>query len=206
MLFVKHKNYLIWKAKDGRLKMYTKGNNFKGSDKAPIARRVLEEIMFRVLRDHLKWEDENKVKDSVRRSIKRYTLDIVGRLDLSNVRLEDLILIQSVRSPSVYKSNRDGSGNVHAKRAEALERLLGRKITGAAKFRFVVTKMPLPGIENPSKSGVKPIDYMYPVESLSDLSNIDLEWYREMIRNYIRGAFGLTELERTVQRGLHEFM
>ena len=34
MLFVKHKNYLIWNARDGKLHMSTKGNNFKGSDKA----------------------------------------------------------------------------------------------------------------------------------------------------------------------------
>ncbi|MCK4614754.1 MAG: DNA polymerase elongation subunit (family B), partial [Thermoplasmata archaeon] len=205
MLFVKHKNYLIWNARNGKLRMTTKGNNFKGSDKAPIARKTLEEIMFRVLRDHQQWKDENKVRESVKRSIKKHTLDIVEGLDLSKVKLEDLTIIQNVRPPSYYKE-RGGSGSVHANRAKALGKLLHREITASGKFRFVVTKMPLPGIDKPSKTGVKPIDYMYPLEALRDQSNIDLDWYKEMIRKYVKGAFGLADLERTYQRGLHEFM
>ncbi|HID24913.1 MAG TPA: DNA polymerase elongation subunit (family B), partial [Thermoplasmata archaeon] len=34
MLFVKHKNYLIFDAKNSRFEMITKGNNFRGSEKA----------------------------------------------------------------------------------------------------------------------------------------------------------------------------
>jgi len=205
MLFVKHKNYLIWNAKNGKLSMTTKGNNFKGSDKAPIARKVLEEIMFRVLKEHQSWTSEFEVKGSLKRSITRHTLDIVEKLDLSKVDIEDLTLIQTVRPPTYYKE-RGGSESVHATRSKALEELIGKKITSSRKFKFVVTKMPLKGIRNPSKSGIKPIDYMYPLERISDLSNIDLNWYREMIRNYVKGAFGLRELEKTVQSGLHEFM
>ena len=204
MLFVKHKNYLIWNARNGELSMTTKGNNFKGSDKAPIAQKVLGEIMFRVLKEHQVWTDEQKARDSIKRSIKRHTIDIVERLDLSEVALEDLVMIQSVRPASYYKER--GGSSVHAERSKALGKLLDRNITTSGKFKFVVTKMPLPGINDPSKSGIKPIDYMYPVEMVTDLSNIDLDWYRDMIMNYVKGAFGLQELEKTVQRGLHEFM
>ena len=41
MIFVKHKNYLIFDSKNGKIEMITKGNNFKGSDKADIARKAL---------------------------------------------------------------------------------------------------------------------------------------------------------------------
>jgi hypothetical protein len=76
----------------------------------------------------------------------------------------------------------------------------------ATKFKFVVTKKPLPGILHPTKSGVKPIDYMYPIELLKDRSEIDLRWYRELIENFIKGAFGLVGMERGVQRGLADWM
>ncbi len=67
-------------------------------------------------------------------------------------------------------------------------------------------KKPLPGITKPSKSGVKPIDYMYPVDLLKDKSEIDLDWYKKMIENYIQGAFGLSDLAITEQTGLDAWM
>jgi len=205
MLFVKHKNYLIWNTRDGQLIMSTKGNNFKGSDKAPIARKVLEQIMFRVLRDHQEWTDEVKVKESIKRSIKKHTLDIVEKLDLTTVDLADLTLVQTVRPPAFYKE-RGGSESNLAVRSKALGNLLGQNIRTSSKFRFLVLKNPLTGIQNPTKSGIRPIDYMWPVERVTNLSNIDLDWYRDMILNYIKGAFGLREMERTVQIGLDAFV
>jgi len=88
----------------------------------------------------------------------------------------------------------------------ALEKLLGRPIKTRIKLRFVVTKKPLPGITKPSKSGVKPIDYMYPVDLLKDPSEIDLGWYKKMIENYIQGAFGLSDIQSTEQTGLDAWM
>jgi len=92
------------------------------------------------------------------------------------------------------------------KRAQALEKLLNQPIKSRIKLKFVITKRPLPGISNPSKSGVKPIDYMYPVDLLKDKSEIDLGWYKKMIENYIQGAFGLTGVSSTEQKGLDDWM
>jgi hypothetical protein len=36
---------------------------------------------------------------------------------------------------------------------------------------------------------------MYPVDYLSDHDDIDIDWYREMVKNYIKGAFGLEDLD-----------
>ncbi|PNX45906.1 MAG: hypothetical protein BV457_08650, partial [Thermoplasmata archaeon M9B1D] len=88
----------------------------------------------------------------------------------------------------------------------ALEKLLDQPIRSRIKLKFVITKRPLPGITNPSKSGVKPIDYMYPVDLLKDKSEIDLSWYKNMIENYIQGAFGLSGVAATEQTGLDAWM
>ena len=205
MLFVKHKNYLIWKARNGTLSMSTKGNNFKGSDKAPLARKVLGEIMFRVLREHQEWSSETRVKDSIRKSIQKHTLDIVSGLDLSRVDIRDLTLVQTVRPPDAYKE-RGGEKSALAIRARALGNLLGHDIRSSSKFRFLVLKIPLPGISDPSKSGIRPMDFMWPRELVTDELNIDLDWYREMIINYVKGAFGLREIALTTQIGLDSFM
>ena len=206
MIFVKHKNYLIFDAYQGHLDMVTKGNNFKGSDKANIARIALEEIMCRVLRENPVWDDEESARAAVRNSIKAATKETVASLDLSRVNLNDLTLIQSVQPERQYKPTKNGSSSVFSVRSEALEKLLGQRIRGRMKMRFVVTKNPLPGIPRPSKSGVKPIDYMYPVDLVKDREEIDLDWYKKMIENYIQGAFGLSNLVATEQTGLDSWM
>lgn len=206
MIFVKHKNYLIFDEKNGNVEMTTKGNNFKGSDKANIARKVLKEIMINVLRENPRWENEEEARAAVKESIKSNTREILAHLDLSKVDIDDLTLIQSVKPAQRYKRNQDGSLSTFGKRAYALEKLLGEPIRNGIKLRFVVTKQPLPGIKNPSKSGVKPIDYMYPVDLIDDVKNIDLEWYKKMIENYIQGAFGLSNIEKTEQTGLDAWM
>ena len=206
MIFVKHKNYLIFDAKNGKIEMTTKGNNFKGSDKANIARKVLAEIMMTVLKENPSWEKEDDARAAVKNSIKNKTREIVSRLDLSNVDLNDLTLVQAVQPEKRYKLNQDGSSSTFGKRAEALEKLLGRPIRTRVKMKFVITKKPLPGIAKPSKSGVKPIDYMYPVDLVKDRKEIDLEWYKKMIENYVQGAFGLSDIATTEQKGLDAWM
>jgi len=206
MVFVKHKNYLIFDEKNGNLEMATKGNNFKGSDKANIARKALKEIMVNVLRDVSSWSDEDEARSLVKDSIRKHTQKVVASLDFSKVDIEDLTLIQSVKPARSYKRNQDGSLSTFGKRAKALEDLLGEPIKSRMKLRFVVTKRSLPGINNPSKSGVKPIDFMYPIDKLSDTSEIDLEWYKSMIENYIQGAFGLPKIGETQQTGLDAWM
>ena len=206
MIFVKHKNYLIFDEKNGTIHMATKGNNFKGSDKANIARKALKEIMINVLRDVSTWSDEDEARSLVKDSIRKHTQDVVASLDFSKVDIEDLTLIQSVKPARSYKTNQDGGLSTFGKRAEALEKLLDEPIRSRIKLRFVVTKNPLPGIQSPSKSGVKPIDYMYPVDLLTDKAQIDLEWYKDMIENYIQGAFGLPKIGETQQTGLDAWM
>jgi DNA polymerase elongation subunit (family B) len=206
MIFVKHKNYLIFDEKNGKIEMTTKGNNFKGSDKANIARKVLAEIMMTVLKENPCWEKEDDVRAAVKESIRNKTRDIVAQLDLASVDLNDLTLIQSVQPEKRYKLNQDGSSSTFGKRAEALGKLLGRPIRSRVKMKFVITKRPLPGIVKPSKSGVKPIDYMYPVDLVKDRKEIDLEWYKKMIENYVQGAFGLSDIAATEQKGLDAWM
>ncbi|MCD6467842.1 MAG: DNA polymerase elongation subunit (family B) [Thermoplasmata archaeon] len=206
MIFVKHKNYLIFDAKNNDVEVIAKGNNFKGSDKANIARKALEEIMKEVLRENHRWDDEKQVRKQVKDSIKKGTREMLKKLDLTNVDLEDLTLVQSVQPAKRYHKNRDGSMSTYGRRAQALEELIGQKIRSRVKFKFVVTKKPLPTISNPSKSGVKPIDYMYPIELIGDLKDIDLDWYKTMIENYIKGAFGLTDVMATEQKGLDAWM
>ena len=206
MIFVKHKNYLIFDVKDGKIEMTTKGNNFKGSDKANIARKVLEKIMMGVLKDNPCWDDEEKARKAIKNSIMSKTKDSLLKLDLSQVDIDDLTLIQSVQPSKRYKTIRDGSTSVFGKRSAALEKLIDQQIKTRIKMKFVITKRPLPGIMNPSKSGVKPIDYMYPVDLLKDVKEIDLEWYKKMIENYIEGAFGLSDITATEQKGLDAWM
>jgi DNA polymerase elongation subunit (family B) len=206
MIFVKHKNYLIFDEKNGKIEMTTKGNNFKGSDKANIARKVLAEIMMRVLQENPCWEKEEDARAKVKESIKTITREVVSQLDLASVDLNDLTLIQSVQPEKRYKLNQDGSASTFGKRSEALEKLLGHPIRSRVKMKFVITKKPLPGIAKPSKSGVKPIDYMYPVDLVKDRKEIDLDWYKKMIENYVQGAFGLSDIAATEQKGLDAWM
>ena len=206
MIFVKHKNYLIFDNKNGKIEMIAKGNNFKGSDKANIARKVLKVIMMNVLRENTSWTEEEKERKAIKNSIQNNTKEIVSTLDLSKVDLSDLTLVQSVQPAKRYKTNQDGSISTFGKRALALEKLLGQQIKTRIKLRFVVTNKPLPGISKPSKSGVKTIDYMYPIDLLKDMSEIDLDWYKKMIGNYIQGAFGLSDIQTTEQTGLDAWM
>jgi len=206
MIFVKHKNYLIFDEKNGKIELVTKGNNFKGSDKADIARKILNQIMIEVLHDNPSWDDEEVARQKVKESIIEKTSEIVSKLDLKKVDIDDLTLVQSVQPAKRYKNNQDGSMSTFGKRASALEKLIGERINSRIKLKFVVTKKPLPGITNASKSGVKPIDYMYPVELLKDTNDIDLDWYKKMIENYIQGAFGISGVAATKQTGLDSWM
>ncbi len=205
MIFVKHKNYLIFDVENGNVRMTTKGNNFKGSDKPEIARIVLNDIMLDVLRENLEWEDEEEAREKVKESIKRIAMEKIKEIDIEKFDLDAFTLVQSVQPHKRYKPNIDGTLSVYGERAAALEKLVG-KISVRRKFKFVVTKKPLPGIKSPTKSGVKPIHFMYPLELLEDRNEIDTEWYKEMIKNFVQGAFGLPSLEAGKQYGLDRWM
>jgi DNA polymerase elongation subunit (family B) len=206
MMLVKHKNYLIFDEINGKFSMVTKGNNFKGSDKPDIARIALERIMKRVLKENLEWESETVARENVKRSIRSATKELVAKLDLSRIDLNELTVVQSVQPSGRYKPTPNGSTSVYGERSKALETLLGEPIQVPRKFKFVITKRPLPGISHPTKSGIKPIDFMFPVEQLKDKDEIDLKWYKEMVENYINGAFGLAAEKKGVQTGLAGWM
>ncbi len=52
-----------------KLNLIAKGNNFKGSDKADIARKVLNQIMIEVLNDNPSWDDEEEARQTGKESI-----------------------------------------------------------------------------------------------------------------------------------------
>jgi DNA polymerase elongation subunit (family B) len=202
-LFVKHKNYLYWELLGDKLKMTTKGNNFKGSDKPNLARKALDRIMKKVLADNLApWAEEDESRARLRESIVRHTEDAVKEIDVGSVPMDDLILIQTVRPPNYYKEVGKGKESVFSIRSKAIEKILGRELRTSLKMKFVVCKKPLEGIPNPKsvKAEVKPLDYMWPIDHYNGRTEIDLEWYRLMIRSYIYGAFGLQEEKRADQR------
>lgn len=282
MIFVVHKNYLIFDVKNGKLRMQTKGNNFRGSDKAPVAQKILEQIMVNSLKDLIAWDDEEKAREGMKAAIKRWTQEAVKGLDPSNFERADLTLIQLVQPPGAYAQagpgivvagrnpildainarravvdvrvaegtegtvddvlmkakasgipirtlpkkdidaaakGRDHQGiiatvrtdSVWTKRARALEQITGERLQAPKKYRFVVCKNPLPGIDKPSAKGLKPLDFMWPIEATEDpkwkaQAQIDLGWYRDMIEKYVRGAFGFEDLELHAQKGLDAWM
>ena len=157
------------------------------------------------------WAAKTGLRKQVGRRQRLYTLTQVEfprgvSGELRKATSDDLTLVQSVQPAKRYKTNQDGSPSTFGKRSAALEKLIGEPIRSRIKIKFVVTKKPLPGIMKPSKSGVKPIDYMYPVDLLKSKNEIDLDWYKKMIENYIQGAFGLSDTAVTEQTGLDAWM
>jgi DNA polymerase elongation subunit (family B) len=235
MVFVVHKNYLIFDTEKSSLagapsgpggvgvRMETKGNNFKGSDKAPLAQHLLRDIMARALRDVASWESEEKAREAMKAAIKKATRDVMLTVQVAKTEREDLTLRQAVSSIKSYEPNPDGTLRSQAVRAAALEDLLGEAITGTRKFRFIVCREPLPLYKDPARQerkraelarsghilvvkepknrGLKPIEYMWPVQHVKD-TMIDWAWYKSMVEDYVKGAFGFDSLELAVQRDL----
>lgn len=218
MVFVVHKNYLIFDAYDGKLHMETKGNNFKGSDKADLARMELAKIMERSMGENLVWKDEEGARKSMQNSIKRAAAEAVTNLQVSTADPKDLILVQNVRPAKAYKPNPDGTPSTFAKRSEALDALLRRAgmdpLRAARKFKFVVANRPLPGLEVAGKRrpGIKPIEFMWPKDVLEMAEfkkegyRIDLEWYKDMLQKYIQGAFGFDDLSTVEKTSLDQWL
>ncbi len=226
MVFVVHKNYLKFKAgADGKFVMETKGNNFKGSDKPPLAQIVLQPIMKQALHDVAKWDDEDDGRERMKTAIKRATRDVMAGVDINATPWEQLVLRQQVQPIRSYKPNPDGSLSTFAVRTAALEQVIGDPISAAKKFHFVVCKDPLPlyqdiqaqteakerlarqgynlVVKKAKKSGIKPIEYMWPAEHVkANPHMIDWVWYKEVVENYVKGAFGFDSLELAVQRDL----
>ncbi len=223
MVFVVHKNYLIFDERSGEVRMETKGNNFKGSDKAPLAQRVLGDIMRLALKEVASWDNEEDAREAMKTAIKRATRDVMADLKVTEADWDQLVLRQIVQPIKNYKPNPDGSMRSQAVRTAAYEHLIGERITAQRKVKWVVCKEPLPLYKNvteqadmrehlareghqlvmkkPSKSGIKPIEYMWPVESVK-AHQVDWAWYKQMVEEYVKGAFGFKTMEMAVQRDL----
>lgn len=225
MVFVVHKNYLIFDAeKDGAgIRLETKGNNFKGSDKAPLAQQLLKDIMARALKEVASWTSEEKAREAMKVAIKKATRDVMQTVQVAKTDRLDLTLKQAVSSIKSYEPNPDGTLRSQAVRAAALEDLLGEPIAGTRKFKFIVCREPLPlykdpmrqekkraelarsghilVVKEPKNRGLKPIEYMWPIEHVKD-TMIDWAWYKSMVEDYVKGAFGFDSLELAVQRDL----
>jgi DNA polymerase elongation subunit (family B) len=223
MVFVVHKNYLIFDAKGDRVAMETKGNNFKGSDKAPLAQNLLRDIMARALRDVARWDTEEKAREALKSAIKKATKEVMQSVQVSRTPWEELILRQSVSPVKSYEPNPDGTLRSQAVRTAALEDLLGEGLTSTRKFKFIVCKDPLPlyrdrqraeqkqlelkqrglqlVVKEPKNRGLKPIEYMWPQEKVTP-AMVDWAWYKSMVEDYVKGAFGFDSLELVVQRDL----
>lgn len=224
MVFIVHKNYLKFSTKGDKVVMETKGNNFKGSDKAPLARTLLSEIMQRSLKEVASWEEEEDARERMKTAIKRHTTDVMRNYDAKTADREELILRQQVRPIKSYKPNPDGSASAFAVRSAAIEQLLSEQLSAGRKMKFIVCKEPLPfyipnsdaqkwGTERlqksglrwngkkPGKSGIKPMEYMWPID-LVEPHMIDFIWYKDTVENYVKGAFGFSSLELATQRDL----
>ena len=223
MVFVVHKNYLKFKAKGDGVALETKGNNFRGSDKAPLAQRLLGPIMQQALADVASWDDEEDARERMKAAIKRATKDAIAGVTLDQITSSDILLTQKAAPIKTYKPNADGSLSTFAVRTAALEHVLGEAITAARKFKFIVCKDPLPlyqdpkaqeqvrqhlanqgynlVLKKPKKASIKPIEYMWPAQMVEN-HMIDFAWYKDMVEAYIKGAFGFDSMELAVQRDL----
>lgn len=225
MVFVVHKNYLIFDAdpKGQGIRLETKGNNFKASDKAPLTQGLLREIMARALREVAKWDKEDAAREAMKVAIKRATKDVMATVQIAKTGWDDLTLRQSVSPTKSYEPNPDGTLRSQAVRTAALEDLLGEPITSTRKMKFIVCKDPLPLYKDPSRQdqkraelargghqlivkepknrGLKPIEYMWPVEQVKPYM-VDWVWYKSMVEDYVKGAFGFDSLELATQRDL----
>ncbi len=227
MVFVVHKNYLKFKTKGDEFVMETKGNNFKGSDKAPLAQKLLQPIMQKALQEVSSWDEEEDARERMKTAIKRATKEVMAGVHIHETPWPDLVLRQSVQPVRSYKPNPDGTLSTFAVRTIAIEHLLGEAVRQGRKFKFVICKDPLPlyndpkvradtkqrlatsgynlQVKKPRKSGIKPIEYMWPVDYIIEKKlehTVDWVWYKEMVENYVKGAFGFDSLELAVQRDL----
>lgn len=225
MVFVVHKNYLIFDAdpKGDDIVLETKGNNFKGSDKAPLAQELLRLIMKKALAETAKWDSEEKAREALKIAIKKATKEVMLTVQVAKTAREQLTLKQSVSSVKSYEPNPDGTLRSQAVRTAALEDLTGETITATRKFKFIVCREPLPlykekerqerkradlarhghnlVVKEPKNRGLKPIEYMWPIEQVKD-GMIDWTWYKSMVEDYVKGAFGFDSLELATQKDL----
>lgn len=184
-----HKNYVYGKL-DSVETIETKGNNFKSKNKSKIGYKVLKQVIFDSIKNIGDWqlEDKEKIRAQIKNNIIDNTNIAIKNIDMSTVNMDDIILYENVNPFHSYKK----PDSIHATRCKAIEKLTGIKISYSSRFPMLVCKEHLPGLEVVSPKKTKAIHYMWPTDYVTN-GMIDLDWYKENVRSYIFGAFGITK-------------
>ena len=186
MFPVAHKNYLF-----GDLdKIKIHGNNFSAKNKSKLSEVIMKIIVQKSLSHIGDWHlnDKEQIRSQVKSNIIKFTEEEVSKINMDEIKIEDLIMYENVNPISQYKSE----NSIYALRTIAIEKLMDEKITHSTKLPMLVHKNPLPNIPHDklSKKGVKCIHYMYPMDYITN-EQIDFDWYKDNVSKYINGAFGL---------------
>lgn len=186
---VGHKNYVTGELISSD-DIETKGNNFRSKNKSKLGYKVLKKVIFNSVKNVGDWEleDKQKIRTQIKNNIIDNTNAAIENIDMSTVNMDDIILYENVNPFHTYKK----PDSVHATRCKAIEKLTGIKITFSSRFPMLVCKEPLPGLEVVSAKKTKATHYMWPIDYIKQ-EDIDLDWYKENVRSYIFGAFGITK-------------
>ena len=190
-LHVGHKNY-IYGTLDSVETISTKGNNFRSQNKSKIGYKVLKSVIFNSIKDIDDWklEDKKLIYTKIKNNIIDNTNEAIENIDMSTVNIEDLILHEYVKPISSYKR----IDSIYAVRTKAIEDITSMSITHSARFPMLVGKEHLPGIDKVSPKGTKCIHYMFPMDYIKE-EDVDLDWYKNNVRDYIFGAFGIGKVK-----------
>lgn len=186
-----HKNYLYGELNSIET-INTKGNNFKAQNKSKIGYKVLKQVIFDSIKDIGDWElkDKELIRAKIKNNIIDNTNEAIENIDMSTVDIKDLILHEYVKPMNSYKK----TDSIYAIRTKAIEEITGMLITHSARFPMLVGKEHLPGIDKVSPKGTKCIHYMFPMAYIKE-DDVDLNWYKNNVRDYIFGAFGIGKVK-----------
>lgn len=188
---VGHKNYITGKLTSVD-DIETKGNNFRAKNKSKLGYKVLKQVIFDSIKDIGDWElkDKELTRAKIKNNIIDNTNEAIKNIDMSTVNIDDLILHEYVKPMSSYKK----ADSIYAIRTKAIEEITGMLITHSARFPMLVGKEHLPGIDKVSPKGTKCIHYMFPMDYIKE-DDVDLDWYKNNVRDYIFGAFGIGKVK-----------
>ena len=188
---VGHKNYITGKLTSAD-DIETKGNNFRAQNKSKIGYKVLKSVIFDSIKDIGDWELEDKklIRAQIKNNIIEYTNKAIENIDMKTIKIDDLILHEYVKPISSYKR----IDSIYATRTKAIEEITGMHITHSARFPMLVGKEHLPGIDKVSPKRTKCIHYMFPMDYIKE-EDVDLDWYKNNVRDYIFGAFGIGKVK-----------
>lgn len=190
-LHVGHKNYIHGTI--GSIEtINTKGNNFRAKNKSKLGYKVLKQVIFDSIKNIGDWElkDKKLIRAKIKNNIIDNTNETIENIDMSTVDIEDLILHEYVKPISSYKK----ADSIYAIRTKAIEEITGMSITHSARFPMLVGKEHLPGIDKVSPKRTKCIHYMFPMDYIKE-KDVDLDWYKNNVRDYIFGAFGIGKVK-----------